>query len=143
MIYKGFIRAYSAISDLVLSEVGTMLQEYSRPIFFTCHSLGGALATICSLDLCLSLGIPSDMITVSTFGSLRGNKVWRKIYDRTVREHWRFATENNLITKTPKGFSYSHVGKQVLLTSSGNCFLDLGGIESALWNREMHNLSSH
>lgn len=102
-----------------------MEQEYSRPIFFTGHSLGGALATICSIDPCLSFGCSASMIVVSTFGSpLYGNNWWRRIYDRTIRAHWRFAIDNDVITKTPEGFSYSHVGEQVLLTSSGNCFLD-------------------
>lgn len=113
-----------------------MVAVNPRPIMLTGHSLGGALATICSLDLILSLHLEKKDILVSTFGSPRvGNFYWAELYDKILPIHWRFGLEKDLISTMPK-IGYRHVGNRVLMTESGNLFLDPNSLEGVLWTGE-------
>lgn len=118
--------------------------ENARPVFCTGHLLCGALATICSIDLRLSLDIPSDEICVATFESPRcGNVDFRTIYDVEVPVHWRYAHQTDVITCIPKMGGYRHVGKQVLLTDTGNLFLKSNGLEVSLWSGKTSGTENH
>lgn len=50
---QGFLRAYDSVRARVLGVVGEVLTgpEDSWRVFVTGHSLGGALATLCSYEL--------------------------------------------------------------------------------------------
>jgi len=140
-IHKGFAAAYASISSELLAKISELREVNKRPVFFTGHSLGAALATLCSLDVVLSLDI-SD-ICVSTFGSPRcGNIFWAKIYDQLVIAHWRIEVRSDLITTLP-GKEYSHVGKRAALYKTGELFLDPNAIEVLLWPSDGVHLADH
>eukprot|EP00178_Gracilaria_changii_P010518 TRINITY_DN305_c1_g2_i2.p2 TRINITY_DN305_c1_g2~~TRINITY_DN305_c1_g2_i2.p2 ORF type:complete len:197 (-),score=26.42 TRINITY_DN305_c1_g2_i2:643-1233(-) len=119
------------------------MEKKRRPILLTGHSLGGALATICTLDLRVSLDLAGTEVMVSTFGSPRcGNALFRTIYDELVPMHWRFAVESDIVTKLPK-LGYSHVGKRVLIDSQRNIFLDPNALEMLLRSGSVASATFH
>jgi len=74
-VAKGFYDCSRALAPATMRAVRSALQAHpGAKVAFTGHSLGGAIATLASLDLQVS-GIPSE--TVYTFGSPRvGNKAF-------------------------------------------------------------------
>jgi putative lipase involved disintegration of autophagic bodies len=51
-VHSGFLTAYDSIRPAVLSVLRTMLRDEGDDwrLYFTGHSLGGALATLCAWD---------------------------------------------------------------------------------------------
>lgn len=88
-VHRGFLEAYRAMSEDLLSRIEQLLIERRRPVLLTGNSLGGALATVCSFDLLLGgLPITSSHITVCTFGASKwGNLSWCKMYSKLVPSH--------------------------------------------------------
>lgn len=107
------------------------------------HSLEGALATICSLDLRLSLNLKQSDILVNTFGSPRlGNFVWERFYEQHVHINWRFSTEVDVVTMMLKS-TYKHVGKRVLITDEGNLFMDPSSLQGVSWMGDIPSVAAH
>lgn len=118
-----------------------MLRVSPKSIYFTWHSLGGALATICSLDVVLDLGYKD--VYVTTFGSPKcGNFFCSRIYDSFVPVHWRVAMRSDIITTMPQ-IGYTHVGKRVALTTRGEMFLDPNAVETPLWSFAVLGIADH
>jgi len=142
-IHKGFAVAYASVANRVMSRIKKLIDEKPRPVFLTGHSLGGALATICSLDVWIKLRISRRQIFVSTFGSPRvGNEAFRRIYDSVIALHWRIVVDPDMVAKLPKGM-YRHVGKKVLLTPHGQMFIDPSALELKLWSGSTAGLAYH
>lgn len=142
-LHHGFALAYHEVADELLIRIEQLLSEERRPVYLTGHSLGGALATICSLDLILS-GIVSNanQLTVITFGSPKcGNKKWTAVYNMMLPSNWNIRIESDVVTKLP-GFPYKHVGKTVLLSTGGNLLLDPSALESS-WFSEFPSINFH
>lgn len=142
-IHKGFASAYAAVSARLLSIVKKLQDEKRRPVFLTGHSLGGALATICSLDLFLRLGLTRKEIFVSTFGAPRvGNRNFWNTYNECVPIHWRIVVGPDVVAKLPK-IGYVHVGKKVLLTVDGDLFIDPNSLELNMWSGDVASILYH
>eukprot|EP00172_Hildenbrandia_rubra_P002990 Plantae.Rhodophyta-Hildenbrandia_rubra.ctg43130.p1 GENE.Plantae.Rhodophyta-Hildenbrandia_rubra.ctg43130~~Plantae.Rhodophyta-Hildenbrandia_rubra.ctg43130.p1 ORF type:complete len:378 (-),score=50.20 Plantae.Rhodophyta-Hildenbrandia_rubra.ctg43130:415-1548(-) len=142
-IHKGFATAYAAVAPRIVSILQMMQAGKRRPIFLTGHSLGGALATICSFDLLLRNDISRDEVFVSTFGAPRvGNKNFMELYDKQIPLHWRIVVGPDVIAKLPK-VGYSHVGKKVLITSDGDLFIDPNSLELNMWSGEVASFIYH
>jgi len=140
-IHKGFAKAYASVRDELLVKVGMLYAEKKKPIYFTGHSLGASLATIASLDVAVSLGI--EDLYVLTFGSPRcGNMFWSRVCDQIVEAHWRCAIRSDIVTTLPRA-GYSHTGKRVAITTSGEIFLDPNAIEIVLWSSAGVNATDH
>mmetsp|Transcript_88675 Transcript_88675/g.177304 ORF Transcript_88675/g.177304 Transcript_88675/m.177304 type:complete len:395 (+) Transcript_88675:300-1484(+) len=137
--HAGFLRAYLSIRyplQQVLSELGVFRHAGASnttisPSVMVCgHSLGGALALLCSLDLSMPTsiisgsngqlggggefeGLNQDQLSVYTFGCPRvGNRAFAKEMSRI--KPFRFSTANDIIPRLPRGsvvnriFDYSH-----------------------------------
>ncbi len=142
-IHKGFAVAYGAVGPELLSVVKKLVDAKRRPIFLTGHSLGGALATVCSLDLFARLGITRREIFVSTFGAPRvGNRAFHRLYDEHVPIHWRIVVGPDVVAKLPK-LGFIHVGKKVLLTKDGDLFIDPNSLELNLWSGDAASILYH
>lgn len=132
-VHSGFVEAYNSIREELIPVIATLLREKNRPIFFTGHSLGGALATLSSLDVSLGLNVPGTRILVSTFGSPRvGNNAFREVYDDQIPMNWRLVAGGDIISRLPK-VGYTHVGKRVVLTAAGELFIDPSALEIIFW----------
>lgn len=142
-VHKGFAVAYGAVASQLLSIVKKLQDQKRRPVFLTGHSLGGALATLCSLDLFLRLGMTRKEIFVSTFGAPRvGNRCFWNIYDENVPIHWRIVVGPDVVAKLPK-VGYAHVGKKVLLTVDGDLFIDPNSLELNMWSGDVASILYH
>lgn len=142
-IHKGFAVAYAAVGPQLLTIVKRLQDDRRRPVFLTGHSLGGALATVCSLDLFLRLGLTRKEIFVSTFGAPRvGNRSFWQIYNENVPIHWRIVVGPDVVAKLPK-VGYKHVGKKVLLTVDGDLFIDPNSLELNMWSGDVASILYH
>jgi Lipase (class 3) len=142
-IHSGFAIAYRSVAKELVETVSALLSSTRRPIYISGHSLGGALATLCSLDLALCVGVERNQMLVSTFGSPKvGNESFRQLYNKVVPINWRIVAGGDMISRLPKA-GYSHVGKKVLLTPDGELFIDPDSLEVKLWHAMPASLAYH
>ena len=82
-------------------------------VFVSGHSLGGALATLCALEMKLQLKIPD--VHLITFGSPRvGNSVFASWYSKTIPQHLRFTHNRDMIPSLPPVYmGFSHVAQEI------------------------------
>jgi len=139
-LHTGFANAYASVRQRLLSTLHTHLIAHPhKEVFFTGHSLGGALATLAAYDLRTSPFpdngpfLPRGRVAVATFGAPKaGNAAWTAAYDAAVPHHWRVAVAGDIVCGLPHGLGLCHVGQQALLTSSGQLVLDPSSLEAHL-----------
>ena len=87
------------------------------PVWFTGHSLGGAMATICARRCKLSV-ISSNPQGLFTYGSPR---VGDRVYVRYCRlDHYRWVNNNDIVTRVPPTWwGYRHGGHEMYIDSHG------------------------
>jgi len=102
------------------------LSKNTKKLWFTGHSLGGAMATICA-GRCLLSKINSTPEQVQTFGSPRiGNK---RYINHAKVDYLRWVNNNDIVTRAPPAWlGYRHSGKVMYLNSQGK-LADLSLIE--------------
>lgn len=99
------------------------LADAPTEIFITGHSLGGALASLFTLDMAVSL--PDVGITSITFASPRvGSSNWQTVYDQTYNlkdKTIRVRNSYDLVPKVPPAdwpFSFKDIGQEFSLSFS-------------------------
>ncbi|MBE9079221.1 lipase family protein [Romeria aff. gracilis LEGE 07310] len=112
-MHSGFISAYLSVRAQIHDYVHTSPATQYRT---TGHSLGGALAALCAIDLQYNFG---QRITVEsyTFGSPRvGNAAFAESYNRRVPHTWRVVHGWDLVVGLPRPWQgYRHVDQAVKL----------------------------
>lgn len=99
-------------------------------VWYTGHSLGGALAALAAAQM-QRQGVPVDGLY--TFGQPRtGSRVWAKELEQHFnRFAFRHVNNNDLVTRVPpRSFNYRHVGCLRYFDVDGNLHHDVGW-----WNR--------
>lgn len=93
------------------------LQSNERTLWFTGHSLGGAMATICA-GRCKISAIPSDPHALFTFGSPRvGNN---RYINFVPLRHYRWVNNNDIVARVPPSWmGYRHSGQELYLDAFG------------------------
>lgn len=88
-----------------------------KTLWFTGHSLGGAMSTICA-GRCFLSHIKSTPRQLYTFGSPRvGNKAY---VNHVKLEHLRWVNNNDIVTRVPPiWMGYRHTGEQMYLNAYG------------------------
>jgi triacylglycerol lipase len=86
-------------------------------VWFCGHSLGGAMATICTYR-CKASSIVGDPQELHTFGSPRvGCKRWIR---HAEVKHYRWVHNNDIVTRVPPVFmGYRHCGNEMYLDRKG------------------------
>jgi len=107
-VHRGFLSAYMSVRNKILDKV---LELENSHITVTGHSLGGALATLCAVDLQKnSFGI----IQINTFGSPKvGNKRFSNSFDNRIPPYNRYINRFDMVSIVP--FSCRHCGKKIKL----------------------------
>lgn len=109
------IRVHTGFYQSYVGSVRGMLQGYMNrlaSVVVVGHSLGGALATLCAVDL--QYNFPSMAVSAMTFGSPRvGNRWFCSSYDRRVPHTWRYKYGGDVVCSVPLGIQgYSHVSRE-------------------------------
>ena len=112
-VHKGFYDAYLSVRQVVLDLVGKNY-EFGDKFFISGHSLGGALALICALDIKYHFDfIDENELFVVTLGQPRvGNESFCNSTNRRLPNYFRFRNGNDIVPTFPK-FGYEHCGKLI------------------------------
>lgn len=94
------------------SYLDDLLAQKERPMWFTGHSLGGALATLAAKRYNRVRGL-------YTFGSPRvGDLEFRNHYSAT---HFRFVNDDDIVPRVPpQALLYHHVGEMIFIDGEGH-----------------------
>ena len=88
-----------------------------KALWFTGHSLGGAMATICA-GRCVLSHIDSSPSGLFTFGSPRVGD--RRYVNYVKLDHYRWVNNNDIVTRVPPTWmGYRHSGREMYLNSKG------------------------
>ena len=145
-VHRGFKREVDDIWPILEES----LTSNDKNLWFTGHSLGGAMATICAGRCALS-HIKSNPIQIYTFGSPR---VGNKRYINFVKvDHVRWVNNNDIVTRVPPAWlGYRHTGQEHYISSTGKlASLNLiqrrkdawDGFISGLKNRKVDHFEDH
>ncbi|KAJ3193580.1 hypothetical protein HK101_004591 [Irineochytrium annulatum] len=107
-IHYGFLNSWSLVRDDVMSHVSRLLLMYPKfDIWFTGHSLGGALATLAAVDIRQTLGVPGFRLKLLTFAQPRvGNGIWADWVDSLTFDHMlRVVNQDDLTPHLPPSFA--------------------------------------
>jgi len=114
-VHRGFYNAYKGVRTQIQEAIKTVISKVPKvnQIYVTGHSLGGALAAICSLDLVESkFNLP---VTVYSFGEPRvGNKAFSQYYNALIPNNWRVVNKADIVPHVPtESMRYFHVSTEV------------------------------
>lgn len=110
-MHRGFTRAYFSARDLIHAH---LRDRNLTGVTVTGHSLGGALATLCAVDVQYNFTDKVSEIEVYTFGSPRvGNDGFRASFNRRVPHSYRFVHGMDIVPALPRWWQggYRHVDR--------------------------------
>ncbi|MFC7328669.1 lipase family protein [Marinactinospora rubrisoli] len=139
MVHFGFAEALDAIYPQVLDAV-TAARTSGQTLWFTGHSLGGALAMLAAARMHFDdPGLLAD--GVYTFGQPRtGDGELSAAYDEAFRGRmFRFVNNNDVVPQLPPPPVYRHVAKEMYIDSAGK----LGDKKPSLIGRATDSLRGH
>ena len=125
-------------------------QNLAKKLWFTGHSLGGAMASICA-GRCLLSHIDTQPEQLHTFGSPR---VGTKRYINHAKvDYYRWVNNNDIVPRSPPAWlGYRHSGQEIYLNSDGQ-IKELNAVErrtdmwkgliSALKHKQIDYFSDH
>ena len=112
-VHRGFKQEVDDIWPVIEESI----KNNRKNLWFTGHSLGGAMATICA-SRCLLSHIYSAPEQIQTFGSPRvGNMTY---INHTKVDYMRWVNNNDIVTRVPPVWTgYRHAGTKMYLNSQG------------------------
>ena len=145
-VHRGFKKEVDDLWPLLEKK----LANDTRKLWFTGHSLGGAMATICA-GRCLLSTIKTSPEHLCTFGSPRvGNK---RYINHAKIDYFRWVNNNDIVTRSPPAWmGYRHTGKEMYLNADGKLkqlnakqrSVDMWkGFVSGLKRKELDHFSDH
>jgi predicted lipase len=122
LVHMGFQAVYETIRQSILDLVA---KTRKQSLTLIGHSLGAALATVCSLDegLLAAAGRPRDHV-VPIASPRVGNEVFRDVFNGMVPQCFRIVNKPDLVPHLPLPIGYIHVGTAAVVDSGAT--LDLG-----------------
>ncbi|KAF3782271.1 Lipase [Nymphaea thermarum] len=108
MVHHGFYSAYhnTSIRPGVVNAVQRAWELYGRiGVLVTGHSMGGAMASFCALDLKVNYG--ANITQLITFGQPRvGNSVFASYFSEHVPATFRITNEHDMVPHLPPYYTY-------------------------------------
>lgn len=120
--HEGFYYAYHSVQQEILEMVE---KHQEKAIFITGHSLGGACANQCAVDLEIIQGI--DIKAMYSYGSPRVYSDESAAIINKAMKHklHRVVNNNDVVTRVPpRMFDYSHIGQLIYFEEDGNLHVD-------------------
>ena len=172
LIHRGFSEAYQSFRINLRASIVDALEKCDNrnpvELYFTGHSLGGALATIAALDTQFYLNQTKTQtnqtsttggggsrnqkqiisLKIYTFGAPRvGNHPFAKLVNKMINDSWRVCLDGDPVPAWPKcwllGNLYKHAKHQALIDVRGNIIIDPLNVENLLHNSRKINFSRH
>ncbi|KIZ06147.1 Lipase [Monoraphidium neglectum] len=117
-IHSGFHVLWNSSSmarTFTAAYAGLLAAHPNGPTYVLGHSMGGALAQLCAMDLRVAFDPPD--LRVFTFGSPRvGNGEFAAFFVRHVAESWRFTHGRDIVPSVPPTYmGFRHVAREVWL----------------------------
>ncbi|MEA5500909.1 lipase family protein [Limnoraphis robusta] len=114
-IHEGFANLYSSIAESVIAAVRELNPKV--PLYFSGHSLGGALATLASMDVAIRLPQLKNQIRLYTYASPRvGDPIFAEAHSQLIPNSYRIVNLGDSFTLLPltntKKLVYVHVGQK-------------------------------
>lgn len=98
LIHEGFARAYLSVRDQLHSYIR---EQGVTQVTTTGHSLGGALANLCAVDI--NYNFSQVAIEAYTFGAPKvGNSKFRDSFDRRVPNSYQFVQGMDIVPAIPR-----------------------------------------
>jgi len=130
LVHSGFLQQYNAVRLRVHQCIEKRLDRFEPEILeditVECigHSLGGALAVFCALDITVNCGLLKQIgneVHCTTFGSPKiGNKAFAAKFRRYVHQSNQLIFKRDIIPKLPPFKWYKDVGEIVTLKQPRN-----------------------
>lgn len=115
-MHRGFASAYMSVRE----QIHNYLKNHAASsLTVTGHSLGGALATLCAVDLQYNFSNKIKNLDIYTFGTPRvGNNGFRESFNRRVPNSYRFVYGMDIVPALPRPWQgYRHVDTEHRLGS--------------------------
>tara|TARA_B110001450_G_scaffold181_1_gene265 strand:+ start:1558 stop:2268 length:711 start_codon:yes stop_codon:yes gene_type:complete len=114
-IHKGFFNQYMSVKPKIYKIIKQLNKNINvENVHISGHSLGGALAYVCAVDIHLATKNPN--IRVLTIGSPRpGNKDFANYFNNNIKESIRYKNKDDIITKMPLTSKFKHVHPSICL----------------------------
>ncbi|UBF24869.1 lipase family protein [Kovacikia minuta CCNUW1] len=111
LMHRGFVKAYFSVRDQIHEYIRT--HEVSS-VVATGHSLGGALATLCAVDVQYNFGKKAS-VEAFTFGAPKvGNDGFRTSFNERVPNSYRFVHGMDIVPELPRWWQgYRAVDKEI------------------------------
>lgn len=107
-VHSGFYSAYhnTTLRDGVINGIQKAREAYGNiPIMVTGHSMGGAMASFCALDLIVNYGLKD--VTLLTFGQPRiGNAVFASHFKKYLPNAIRVTNAHDIVPHLPPYYQY-------------------------------------
>lgn len=108
-IHNGFYKQYESIKDNIYNSIYNIK---NKKLHILGHSLGGALAYICAVDIFYNFNNPN--INVFTIGSPRpGNDIFKDFFNKYIKKSIRYKNKGDIVTKLPLRSEFKHVHKAI------------------------------
>lgn len=96
--HAGFTGIYNSCRKQIIDVIGCLSPE--KKLYITGHSLGGALAILCALDIAVNTGFKEPVMY--NFGSPRvGDPCFAYLYNAAVKNSFRMVNANDVVSTLP------------------------------------------
>jgi len=130
-VHEGFIGQYKLVRENILATTIGKYNQGMKRIIISGHSLGGALCTLCAVDIQFNMPPDLEIICLPMASPRVGNEAFAKSYNARVPETYRFIYKNDIVTRVPMEImGYKHVGKEILI-----------GEKTKWWEHIIHPIS--
>ncbi len=112
-VHSGFHTEVNELWPLLEQQI----KENQRPMWFSGHSLGGAMAAVCAVR-CKISPIPSNPQAIFSFGAPR---VGDRPYTSFLKvKHYRWVNNNDIVPRVPpRWLGYRHMGQEIYINRRG------------------------
>ncbi len=114
--HRGFWHSLMDVWQTLYDQCEQLKKQKKRPIFFTGHSLGGAMATIAAAHF---IHQDKPFTSVYTFGQPRAlTRETAQLFNMECKSRFfRFHNNNDLVTRVPaRLMGYSHIGSYLYIS---------------------------
>ena len=129
-VHGGFMKLWRSIEDDVMAAVQSHCVDAER-FFITGHSLGAAIATLCSHSMASKYG--SSHVALYTFGIPRmGDAVFKREMDSCVPHNMNIRNENDACTFASGTPGNQHAGVRIEIGRCGQIMINPCSVERLL-----------